>query len=93
MTGLLASSKAGHDKDKIYVIMKEDAEYVWLADGKIKTVDKPKKKKKKHIQLIRYFNNEDMQSKLLEGKAVFDLEIMMILKKYKKHQMSDTGGN
>ena len=48
MKGFLASSKAGHDKDKIYIIIKEDAEYVWLTDGKIRTVDKPKKKKKKH---------------------------------------------
>ena len=93
MIGFLASSKAGHDKDIIYVIIKEDTEYVWLADGRIKTISKPKKKRKKHVQIIKYFNNEDMQSKLLEGEAVSDLEIMMILKKYKKHQMSDTGGN
>ena len=93
MTGFLASSKAGHDKDKIYVIIKEDTEYVWLADGKIKTVDNPKKKRKKHIQPIKYFNNEEIQTSLLEGKKVSDLEIVMILKKYKKQQMSDTGGN
>ena len=43
MIGFLASSKAGHDKDKIYVIIKEDKEYVWLADGRIKTVDNHKK--------------------------------------------------
>ena len=93
MTGFLASSKAGHDKNKIYVIIKEDTEYVWLADGKIKTVDNPKKKRKKHIQPIKYFNNEEIQTSLLEGKKVSDLEIVMILKKYKKQQMSDTGGN
>ena len=49
MTGLLASSKAGHDKDKIYVIIREDKEYVWLADGKFKTIANLKKKKKKHV--------------------------------------------
>ena len=93
MTGFLASSKAGHDKDKIYVIIKENAEYVWLSDGKIKTMDNPKKKRKKHIQPIKYFNNEEMRTSLLEGKKVSDLEIMMVLKNYKKQQMSDTGGN
>ena len=93
MIGFLASSKAGHDKDKIYVIIKEDTEYVWLADGKIKTVDKPKKKRKKHIQIIKYFNNEEIKSSLSEGKKVSDLEIVMTLKNYKKQQMSDTGGN
>ena len=93
MTGFLASSKAGHDKNKIYVIIKEDAEYVWLADGKIKTVEKPKKKKKKHIQLVTYFYNEEIRNSLSEGKVVSDLEVMMTLKKYKKQQMSGTGGN
>ena len=93
MTGFLASSKAGHDKNKIYVIIKEDVEYVWLSDGKIKTMDNPKKKRKKHIQPIKYFNNEEMRTSLLEGKKVSDLEIVMVLKNYKKQQMSDTGGN
>jgi len=93
MTGFLASSKAGHDKDKIYVIIREDTEYVWLADGRIKTVSNPKKKRKKHIQIIKYFNNEEMQSDLLAGREVSDLEIVMVLKKYKKQQMNDTGGN
>ena len=91
MTGFLASSKAGHDKDKIYVIIKEDAEYVWLADGKVKTIANLKKKRKKHIQIIKCFNNEEMKSKLLQNKEVSDLEIVMALKKYKQ-QMIDTGG-
>lgn len=93
MIGFLASSKAGHDKDKIYVIIKEDKEYVWLADGRIKTVDNPKKKKKKHIQLIKYFYNEEIRISLTEGKKVSDLEIVMVLKNYKKQQMNDAGGN
>ena len=93
MIGFLASSKAGHDKDKIYVIIKEDKEYVWLADGKIKTVDNPKKKRKKHIQLIKYFYNEEIRTSLSEGKKVSDLEIVMVLKNYKKQQMNDAGGN
>ena len=67
MKGFLASSKAGHDKDKVYVIIKEDAEYVWLADGRLKTVSNPKKKSKKHIQIIKYFNfnnNEEIVKNL-----------------------------
>ena len=93
MTGLLASSKAGHDKDKIYVIIREDKEYVWLADGKLKTISNPKKKRKKHIQVIKCFSNDEMKVRLLKNKDVSDLEIVMVLKDYKKQQMSDTGGN
>lgn len=51
-TGMLAKSKAGHDAGHIYVIMDIDDTYVYLADGRIRTVEKPKKKKRKHVQLI-----------------------------------------
>ncbi len=91
MTGLLASSKAGHDKDKIYVIIREDKEYVWLADGKYKTSANPKKKRKKHIQIIKCFSNEEIRAKLMGDEVVSDLEIVMALKKYKQ-QMIGTGG-
>lgn len=47
--GMLAKSKAGHDKDHTYVIMNADETYVYLVDGILKTIDKPKRKKWKHI--------------------------------------------
>lgn len=50
--GMLARSKAGHDTGKVYVIIDTDDAYVYLADGEIRTLDRLKKKKKKHVQLI-----------------------------------------
>ena len=52
MVGNFARSKAGHDTNKIYVIINEDTEYVYLSDGRLRTIDHPKRKKKKHIQLV-----------------------------------------
>ena len=49
--GMLAWSRAGHDKDKLYVIIKTEGEYVYLSDGRLKPVERPKKKKWKHIQV------------------------------------------
>jgi len=51
-TGMLAKSIAGHDKGRVYVILKTDETYVYLVDGRIRLIDKPKKKKKKHVQII-----------------------------------------
>lgn len=51
--GMLARSKAGHDKGNVYIIMDVDLTYVYLADGKTKTLNHLKKKKKKHVQLIQ----------------------------------------
>lgn len=50
--GMLARSKAGHDKGKVYVIYELDETYVYLVDGKIRTKENPKKKKQKHVQII-----------------------------------------
>ena len=50
--GMLTRSKAGHDKGHVYIIMKEDSAYVYLVDGNIRTLEHPKKKKKKHVQII-----------------------------------------
>lgn len=79
MEGMLARSKAGHDKKNIYVILREDDAYVYLVDGKIRTVDKPKKKNKKHIQIIKKFQIET------EGKIWSDLEIKRVIKEYQKN--------
>ena len=50
--GMLAKSKAGHDNGHVYVILEVDEAYVYLVDGSLRTLEKPKKKKKKHVQLI-----------------------------------------
>ena len=49
--GMLARSKAGHDKAKMYIIKEVDDTYVYLVDGRIRTLVHPKKnRKKKHVQ-------------------------------------------
>ncbi|MBC8571729.1 KOW domain-containing RNA-binding protein [Jingyaoa shaoxingensis] len=56
--GMLAWSRAGHDKDTLYVIVKTEGEYVYLSDGRLKPVDHPKKKKIRHIQIVRQIPEE-----------------------------------
>lgn len=70
MTGYMASSLAGHDRNKIYLIVGEEKEYVYLADGKIRTCKNPKKKNKKHIQIIKKYENPEITEKLLRGESV-----------------------
>lgn len=56
-TGMLVKSKAGRDKDCIYVIISVNDEYVYLADGKNRPVCRPKKKNRKHVQPIYKVQN------------------------------------
>ena len=73
--GMLAKSKAGHDAGHVYVIYKVDEENVYLIDGLLKTMDKPKKKRKKHIQII---------NKQYNISAADDVAVKRILKVYNK---------
>ena len=61
MIGKYATSKAGHDKGKLYIIAASDDAYVYLVDGEYKKMDAPKKKKIRHIQII----NETVEAELL----------------------------
>ena len=69
--GMLARSKAGHDKNKVYVIIGADDAYLYLADGQRRTLSNPKKKKEKHIQIICRKN---------DIKNASDVELKRILK-------------
>lgn len=82
MTGMLAASKAGHDKGTVYVIIKEEAEYIYLVDGKIRTLAKPKKKNKKHIQIIKKCPEADIARQIKAGDAD-DIMIRKFIQKYK----------
>ncbi len=77
--GCLVRSLAGHDKGSIFIIIKEDAEYVYLADGRLRTVSDPKRKKKKHVQISR-IRDEKLCEKLVNGGAVRDEEVKRFIK-------------
>ena len=78
MVGMLAVSRAGHDSTTTYVIIAEDGEYVYLADGRVRTVDRPKKKNRKHIQIIKKVQMEK------PDEGFKDLEIRKAIKKYQE---------
>lgn len=56
--GMMVWSLAGHDTGKLYVIIATDEQYVYLADGKIRQLESPKKKKRKHIQVMKQIPKE-----------------------------------
>lgn len=51
LKGVFARSMAGHDKGMIYVIQEWDSDTVMLVNGKNRTMQNPKKKKRKHVQI------------------------------------------
>lgn len=80
--GCFAISRAGHDKDKIYVILSLDGDRVMVSDGRLKTVDTPKKKSLKHLQLTNRTVNDTLLVKLRSGQPVTNEEIKYEIKHY-----------
>lgn len=78
MIGMLAVSRAGHDSTTTYVIIGEDGEYVYLADGRTRTVGRPKKKNRKHIQVIKKIQMEKPED------GFKDSEIKKAIKMYQE---------
>ncbi len=48
-----AESRAGHDRNRIYLVVKTEGDYVWLVNGTTRPLASPKKKNRKHVQPIR----------------------------------------
>lgn len=80
MIGRLAFSKAGHDKGTVYIIVDEDAEYVYVSDGNLKPLECPKKKNKRHIQLILKGCDEDLRERLKAKQNIRNEEIKRVIK-------------
>lgn len=51
-SGMPVYSKAGHDKGRVFVVLKTENNYAYIADGDTRKIDKPKKKKLMHLQKI-----------------------------------------
>lgn len=48
--GMVVCATAGKEKDSFYTVTKLDGNAVYLADGKHRTLEKPKRKNVKHIR-------------------------------------------
>jgi len=51
-SGSVATSLAGRDKGRRFIVVGVlDEEYVLIADGRVRKIEKPKKKKLKHLKV------------------------------------------
>jgi len=50
--GTLVLSLAGHDKGQIFAVLAADAAFVYVADGRRRSVSHPKKKKRRHLMPV-----------------------------------------
>lgn len=80
--GSVVISKAGRDKGNWFIVLSAENGYVFLADGSSRKVDKPKKKKIKHIQKTNSVSGL-VQKRLQNGGQVENFEIRRALSEFK----------
>lgn len=81
--GQVVRSKAGRDKGRVFVVVgRVDEQHVLIADGDLRKIEKPKKKKYKHLQRYNEVLNE-VREKLKRGESLTNEEIRRLLEPYK----------
>ena len=67
-------STAGHDQGEIFYVIDVDDQFLYLANGKDRSLDKPKRKKRKHVQKVLRSETR-VAAKILSGDKVLNSEL------------------
>lgn len=79
LLGKVVISKAGRDICNYYIVIEQiDDNYVLLADGRLKTIEKPKKKKLKHLKMTDVLA-ADIREYIMSNKRILDVVIKKFL--------------
>ena len=85
-------STAGHDQGEIFYVIGMDDQFLYLANGKDRTLDKPKRKKRKHVQKVLRSETRVVE-KLIQGDKVLNSELRRDLAFHAKEmQANNLGG-
>ena len=71
--GDLVVSRAGRDKGRPFVVLRAEEGFVYLADGDLRRLDKPKKKKRMHVK--PYPRKGVCRMEFAEGQPLCDADI------------------
>ena len=70
----VVASTAGRDQGKLFYVIGTDPVYLLLANGKDRTLDKPKRKKRKHVEKVLRSETR-VAEKLRNGDKVLNSEL------------------
>ena len=70
----VVESTAGHDAGKLFYVLEADEIWLTLVNGKDRTIEKPKRKKRKHVQKVLRAETR-VADKLRQGDKVLNSEL------------------
>lgn len=83
--GQYVRSKAGRDADRVFIVIGiVDEQFVHIADGDLRRVDRPKRKKIKHLAKFNRIS-EEVRAKVSEGDSISNALIRREIEKLGMH--------
>ena len=70
----VVASTAGRDQGELFYVVNMESEFLMLANGKDRTLDRPKRKKRKHVQKVLRSETR-VADKLRAGDKVLNSEL------------------
>ena len=76
--GHVVRSVAGHDRGDLFLVLREEGDFLWLVDGKGRKLETPKKKRRKHVVSAGVWTHPVI-GRVADGEPVLDSEIRRAL--------------
>ena len=86
--GDIVVSTAGHDRGEYYLVIECDKDFIYVADGRLKTLDKPKKKNIKHVS--RLGKSDEFIDIRKSDNNFNDVKLKYLLKKWRNKCLNQT---
>ena len=87
----IVKSLNGRDEGKIFFALGIEDEYVLLADGKGRKIEKPKRKKLKHVQFVAKSDCR-VSEKIRNNEKISNSDLRRALAQYDAGSCGDQGG-
>lgn len=79
LIGRVVYSKSGRDSERAFIILDViDKDYVYIVDGNLRKVEKPKKKKMKHLNITNDIS-EDIKQLIMSGNNISNSKVRKCL--------------
>ena len=87
----VVKTTAGRDQGELFYVIGSDPVYLFLANGKDRTLEKPKRKKRKHIQKVLRSETR-VATKIRNGDKVLNSELRRDLAYLSREMQSNNLG-
>ena len=75
----IVRSTAGRDKGRIFFVLETEGEFLLLADGSVRRVERPKRKKRRHTELLPDAPETRAAAKIRGGEKITNSELRRTL--------------